>query len=152
MNLSTSTVSRALRDSYEISPETKPLVIDCAERFNYRPNPIALSLQESRSRVIGVIVPQIANNFFSEVINGIEAAAHRRGYFVFIFQSHESYERELVTVQQVVNRKADGLLILLYHHPGNRIAGGFYQHRRSGFAVSRFEYGPTACPGNWPNS
>ncbi|GAB3882980.1 LacI family DNA-binding transcriptional regulator [Spirosoma agri] len=113
LNLSTSTVSRALRDSYEINPETKRLVIEYAERLNYRPNPIALSLKENRSRVIGVIVPQIANNFFSNVINGIEAIAYSRGYYVIIFQSHESYERELATVQQVVDRKADGLLISL---------------------------------------
>lgn len=113
LNLSTSTVSRALRDSHEISPDTKRLVIDYAERLNYRPNPIALSLKENRSRIIGVIVPQIANNFFSEVINGIEAAAYSRGYYAFIFQSHESYERELVTVQQAVDRRADGLLVSL---------------------------------------
>jgi LacI family transcriptional regulator len=113
LNLSTSTVSRALRDSHEISPETKRLVLDYAEMFNYRPNPIALSLKENRSRIIGVIVPQIANNFFSEVINGIEAAAYERGYYAFIFQSHESYERELITLQQAVDRKADGLLISL---------------------------------------
>ncbi|WP_338871092.1 LacI family DNA-binding transcriptional regulator [Spirosoma sp. SC4-14] len=113
LNLSTSTISRALRDSYEINPETKRLVIEYAERLNYRPNPIALSLRENRSRAIGVIVPQIANNFFSQVINGIEAIAYNRGYHVIIFQSHESYEREIVTVQQAVARKADGLLISL---------------------------------------
>ncbi len=88
-------------------------MIEYAERLNYRPNPIALSLKENRSRVIGVIVPQIANNFFSQIINGIEAIAYNRGYNVIIFQSHESYERELLTVQQAVTRKADGLLISL---------------------------------------
>lgn len=113
LNLSTSTVSRALRDSYEINPETKRIVVDYAERFNYRPNPIALSLKENRSRVIGVIVPQIANNYFSQAINGIDAISYRRGYQVIIFQSHESYERELMTVQQAVARKVDGLLISL---------------------------------------
>jgi len=113
LNLSTSTVSRALRDSYEINPETKRLVTEYAERLNYRPNPIALSLKENRSRVIGVIVPQIANVFFSQVINGIEAVAYSRGYHVIIFQSHESYEREVATVQQAVARKTDGLLISL---------------------------------------
>ncbi len=111
LNLSTSTVSRALRDSYEINPETKRLVMAYAERMNYRPNPIALSLKENRSRVIGVIVPQIANNFFSQAINGIEAIAYNRGYHVMIMQSHESYEREVVTVEQAVSRKVDGLLI-----------------------------------------
>ncbi|GAB3917490.1 LacI family DNA-binding transcriptional regulator [Larkinella terrae] len=113
LNLSTSTVSRALRDSYEINAETKRQVVEYAERLHYRPNPIAVSLKENRSRVIGVVVPQIANLFFSQVINGIEAVAYNRGYHVSIFQSHESYERELATVQQVVSRKADGLLISL---------------------------------------
>ena len=113
LSLSTSTVSRALRDSYEINAETKRLVVEYAERLNYHPNSIALSLKENRSRVIGVIVPQIANNFFSQAINGIEAIAYSRGYHVIIFQSHESYEREVLTVQQAVARKVDGLLISL---------------------------------------
>ena len=113
LNLSTSTVSRALRDSYEISPETKRLVMEYAERINYRPNPIALSLKGSSSRALGVIVPQIANNFFSQAINGIEAIAYNRGYHVIIFQSHESYEREQANVQQAIDRRVDGLLLSL---------------------------------------
>lgn len=113
LNVSTSTVSRALRGSHEISLETKQLVMAYAERVNYRPNPIALSLKANRSRVLGVIVPQIANHFFSQVINGIEAIAYDRGYHVMIMQSHESYEREIITVQQAVTRKVDGLLISL---------------------------------------
>lgn len=64
LSLSTSTVSRALRDSYEINPETKRLVLEYAEKTHYRPNQIALSLKENRSLSIGVIVPEIANNFF----------------------------------------------------------------------------------------
>ncbi|QNH61037.1 LacI family DNA-binding transcriptional regulator [Hymenobacter sediminicola] len=113
LNISTSTVSRALRGSYEINPETKRLVMECAERLNYRPNPIALSLKGSASRAIGVIVPQIANYFFSQAINGIEAIAYNRGYHVIIFQSQESYEREVANVQQALSRKVDGLLISL---------------------------------------
>ncbi len=111
LNLSTSTVSRALRGSYEINPETKRLVMEYAERLNYRPNPIALSLKENRSRAIGVIVPQIANYYFSQAINGIEAIAYNRGYHVIIFQTHESYEREVANMQQAVSRRVDGLLI-----------------------------------------
>lgn len=113
LNISTSTVSRALRGSYEINPETKKLVLEYAEKMNYRPNPIALSLKENRSRAIGVIVPEIANNFFSQTINGIEAIAYNRGYHVVIFQSHESYEREVANVQHALARKVDGLLISL---------------------------------------
>lgn len=111
LNVSTSTVSRALRGSYEISPETKKLVIEYAESVNYRPNPIALSLKENRSRSIGVIVPEIANHFFSQAINGIEAIAYNRGYHVVIFQSHESIERELINLAHVRARKVDGLII-----------------------------------------
>ena len=73
LGLSTSTVSRALRGSYEISPETKKLVLEYAEKINYRPNPIALSLKERKSRSIGVVVSEIANTFFSQAINGIES-------------------------------------------------------------------------------
>ena len=113
LNLSTSTVSRALRDSYEISPETKRLVMEYAERLNYRPNPIALSLKGSSSKALAVIVPQIANNFFSQAINGIEAIAYNRGYHVIIFQTHESYEREVANIQQAVARRVDGLLLSL---------------------------------------
>ena len=113
LNLSTSTVSRALRDSYEISPETKRLVMEYAERLNYRPNPIALSLKGSASKALAVIVPQIANNFFSQAINGIEAIAYNRGYHVIIFQTHESYEREVANLQQAVSRRVDGLLLSL---------------------------------------
>lgn len=113
LGLSTSTVSRALRGSYEISPETKKLVLEYAEKINYRPNPIALSLKERKSRSIGVVVSEIANNFFSQAINGIESIAYNRGYHVIISQTHESYEREMVTVQHLASRSVDGLLVSL---------------------------------------
>jgi LacI family transcriptional regulator len=113
LNLSTSTVSRALRGSYEISPETKKMVLEYAEKINYRPNPIALSLKERRSRSIGVVVSEIANNFFSQAINGIESIAYNRGYHVIISQSHESQEREMVNVQHLASRSVDGLLVSL---------------------------------------
>ena len=113
LGISTSTVSRALRDSYEISPETKQMVLECAEKLNYKPNPIALSLKERRSRSIGVVVCEIANNFFSQVINGIESIAYDRGYNVIISQSRESYDREVIDLQYLASRSVDGLLISL---------------------------------------
>lgn len=113
LNLSTSTVSRALRNSYEINSETKKLVMEYAERMNYRPNPIALSLRDSKSKTIGVIIPEIANHFFSQLINGIESIAYNLGYHVVIFQSHESYEREVANTNYLVSRKVDGLLVSL---------------------------------------
>ncbi len=113
LNFSTSTVSRALRGSHEISAETKKLVLEYAEKINYRPNPVALSLKERRSRAIGVVVSEIANNFFSQAIDGIESIAYNRGYHVIITQSHESEEREKVNVMHHTSRSVDGLLISL---------------------------------------
>lgn len=113
LGLSTSTVSRALRGSYEISAETKKLVLEYAEKINYRPNPIALSLKERRNHSIGIIVCEIANNFFSQAINGIESIAYNRGYHVIISQSHESFERETVIVDHMASRSVDGLLVSL---------------------------------------
>jgi len=113
LNLSTSTVSRALRGSYEISAETKKQVLEYAEKINYRPNPIALSLKERRTRAIGIVVSEIANNFFSQAINGIESIAYNRGYHVIITQSHESQEREKVNIEHMAARGVDGLLISL---------------------------------------
>lgn len=111
LGLSTSTVSRALRDSYQISTETKKLVLEYAKKINYSPNPIALSLKEKRSRSIGVIVCEIANSFFSQAINGIESIAYDRGYNVIITQSHESYQREVNDLQFLASRSIDGLLM-----------------------------------------
>jgi DNA-binding LacI/PurR family transcriptional regulator len=111
LGISTSTVSRALRDSYEISPETKALVLECAEKLNYKPNPAALSLKERRTRSIGVIVCEIANNFFSQAIDGIESVAYDRGYNVIITQSHESFEREVANLQFLASRSVDGILV-----------------------------------------
>jgi LacI family transcriptional regulator len=113
LGISTSTVSRALRDSYEINEETKIRILNYAKSVNYSPNPIALSLKENKSHSIGIIVPEIANYFFSEVINGIDSVAYAHGYHVVTFQSHESYEREISNVHHVLSRKADGLIMSL---------------------------------------
>ena len=67
LNLSIATVSKALRNSYEISAETKKLITDYAEKHNYKPNPMAQSLRKGKSKLIGVIVTNIDNNFFSQV-------------------------------------------------------------------------------------
>ncbi|WP_089681079.1 LacI family DNA-binding transcriptional regulator [Catalinimonas alkaloidigena] len=115
LGISTSTVSRALRDSYEINPETKRLVLDYAEKMHYRPNPIALSLKGSFSKAIGVVVPEIANHFFSQAINGIEELAYSRGYHVVIFQTHESHRREVDSINHLAAIKVDGLLVSLSH-------------------------------------
>jgi LacI family transcriptional regulator len=119
LGLSTSTVSRALRDTHEISAETKRIVLEYAEKIKYRPNPIALSLKERRSRSIGVVVSEVANHYFSQAINGIESIAYDRGYHVIITQTHESYDREKVNVQHLASRSVDGLLVSLSAETSN---------------------------------
>jgi LacI family transcriptional regulator len=111
LGLSTSTVSRALRDSYEISQQTKKIVLEYAKKINYHPNPIALGLKERRTRSIGVVVCEIANSFFSQAINGMESVAYSKGYNVMISQSHESVEREMFHLQYLASRSIDGLII-----------------------------------------
>lgn len=113
LGFSTSTVSRALRDSYEISQETKALVLECAEKLHYKPNPVALSLKERKTRSIGVIVCEIANIFFAQIIDGIESISYDRGYNVMITQSHESIEREIANLNFLASRSVDGLLVSL---------------------------------------
>jgi LacI family transcriptional regulator len=113
LNISTSTVSRALRGGYEISEETKKKVLDYAEKINFTRNPIALSLKERRSYSIGIIVCEVANVFFSQAIDGIESIAYNKGYHVVISQSHDQYEREVTNIQHLANRSVDGIIISL---------------------------------------
>jgi LacI family transcriptional regulator len=111
LGISTSTVSRALRDSYEISNATKQIVLDYAKTINYKPNPIALSLKAKKSKSIGVILPEISDNFFSQAINGIESIASDYGYNVVITQNFESYHNEINNTNFLASRSVDGCLV-----------------------------------------
>src|ERR1700743_2374413 len=113
LNLSISTVSKALRGSHEISDETKRQVLAYASKYKYKPNPIAQSLKRGRSKSIGVIVCNIDNNFFSQAINGIESVARQKDYNVIITQSRESVEREIANTEHLSSRSVDGLIISL---------------------------------------
>src|ERR1700743_782671 len=113
LGLSVSTVSKALRGSHEIGEDTKNNVLAYAREHNYKPNPIAQSLKRGRSKSIGVIVCNIDNNFFSQVINGIESVARQKDYNVIITQSQESYEREVTNSEHLSSRSVDGLIISL---------------------------------------
>ncbi|SHM80319.1 LacI family DNA-binding transcriptional regulator [Mucilaginibacter sp. OK098] len=113
LNLSVSTVSKALRDSHEISENTKKIVNAYAEEHNFRPNPIAQSLKQGHSKSIGIVVSTIENQFFSQVINGIESVAYSAGFNVIITQTHESFDLEVKNVGHLMHRSIDGLLISL---------------------------------------
>lgn len=111
LGISPSTVSRALKDHPDISAETKKAVTELAEKLNYTPNSIALSLRQSKTNTIGVVIPEIIHFFFSTVISGIEDIAYDAGYSVIVSQSNESYDREVLNVKALFNNRVDGMLI-----------------------------------------
>ena len=111
LNISCSTVSRALKDFPGISPSTRKAVTELANKYNYRPNAIALSLRNQKTNVIGVIIPETVHFFFSTVISGIEDEAMKEGYNVMICQSNENYEREADSIDALLSARVDGLLV-----------------------------------------
>lgn len=113
LGLAVSTVSRALRDSYEISAETKERVFELAKKLNYQPNPYASSLRKHKSKTIAVVIPEIANNFFALAINGIESIAQEKGYHVLIYLTHEQYQKEVAITQHLQSGRVDGILVSL---------------------------------------
>jgi DNA-binding LacI/PurR family transcriptional regulator len=113
LGISPSTVSRALKNHPEISEETKRAVNELAKKLNYEPNAIALSLQSSKSNIIGLIIPEIVHYFFSQVISGIEDVAYDADYHVMICQSNESYIREVKNIQTLLSSRIEGLLVSL---------------------------------------
>jgi DNA-binding LacI/PurR family transcriptional regulator len=113
LGISPSTVSRALKDHPDISPETKKAVNELARELSYQPNAIALSLKHSRSFTIGVIIPETVHYFFSSVISGIEDVAYEAGYNIMICQSNELYDRERSNANMLFSNRVDGLLVSL---------------------------------------
>lgn len=113
LGVSVSTVSRALKDSPELHTDTKLRIVEMAKSMNYQYNLLAQSLRISRSKVLGVIVPELTSHFFSSNISGIQDTAYKRGYNIMICQSNESYEQEKANVRTLVSSQVDGLLISL---------------------------------------
>ncbi|HEV7332294.1 MAG TPA: LacI family DNA-binding transcriptional regulator [Flavisolibacter sp.] len=111
LNLSIGTVSKALKDSYEISGETKKRVLALAKKLNYTPNPYASSLRRKKSNTIAVVVPEVADSFFSLAIKGIEEIAQAKGYHVLIYLTYESPEKEKKILEDCKNGRVDGVLL-----------------------------------------
>ena len=111
LKLSVSTISKALHDSHEISEATKQRVLKTAARLNYVPNPYASSLRGRKSKNIGVVLPEVADSFFSLAINGIESVAKEKGYHVLICLTHESFENEKTILKEFQGGRVDGVLM-----------------------------------------
>ena len=113
LSVSISTVSRALRDMPEIHPETRSAVLRLAEELDYQPNQLAKNLAKSRTRTIGVIVPNLSYYYFSAMLNSIEEAALQAGYSVLVCQTNESYLREKTNIQNLLRSQVEGFIISL---------------------------------------
>jgi LacI family transcriptional regulator len=111
LNISTSTVSKALRDSHEISEATKKKVRAKAKELNYQVNPFASGLRKQKSKTIAVIIPEVVNEFFGPAINGIESVAQAKGYHVLIYLTHEDMKKEISITGLLQNGRVDGILI-----------------------------------------
>jgi len=111
LDVSISTVSKALKDSHEISIETRQRIKAFADFHNYKPNSLALKLRSQKTYSIGVIIPAIVHHFFSTVLRGIDEYANERGYNVMVCLSNESYEKERLNIEMLLEGSVDGILM-----------------------------------------
>ena len=125
LDVSISTVSKALSNSKEISEDTTQKIQAFAKLYNYRPNNIALSLKNRKTKTIGILIPEIVHHFFSTVIRGIELVANNRGYNVIVGLSNESFTKEIINMEMLANGSIDGFILSIsketllkqdYHH------------------------------------
>lgn len=120
LDLSISTVSKALRDSHEIGAATKERVLAKAKEMDYTPNPFASGLRRNKSKTIAVVVPEVANNYFSLAINGIESVAQENDYHVLIYLTHEDIEKEKRIMKHLENKRVDGVLMSVTMNTSNQ--------------------------------
>ena len=113
LNISVSTVSRALRDDNTVADETRKKIKQCAEELHFKPNTLAASLRTKVSGIIGVVVPDMTSQFFALVMAGMEDEAERNNYTLISVQSRESYEKEVKAIHTLMKTRVDGILVAL---------------------------------------
>jgi DNA-binding LacI/PurR family transcriptional regulator len=113
LGVSISTVSRALKNHPDISPELTLKIQEVARLRNYAPNPLAMGLLKQQTKMIGVIVPDIVTHFFSSIISGIESVAKEKGYYIVISSSNESFAKESESVANLLKSRVEGLIVCL---------------------------------------
>jgi len=113
LHVSISTVSKALNDSYEISDETKQKIQQYAKEHKYKPNTLALSLQNKKTKTIGIIIPNILTYYFARVLRGIEKVAAEKGYNIVTCITNESHKKEVDTMEMLSNGTIDGFIACL---------------------------------------
>lgn len=120
-NVSTQTVSRVINNKGEIRPETRQMVLEVIQRLNYRPSPMARGLASSRTTTLGLVVPDIGNSFFAEVVRGAEDVARAKGYQIFLANTDQEPEREIAAVQALEDMWVDGILMCSARLPDDQL-------------------------------
>ena len=111
LNINASSVSRALTNGMNVSEATRQLILKTAKELNYKQNSLASNLRKGQNQTIGVVVPRINQNFFADVIAGIEEVTYQEGYNLIICQSNESYEREVKCINALINQHVSCIII-----------------------------------------
>jgi len=124
LNISVSTVSRALRDAYDVNPETREKVLQLAKELDYKPNFNASGLAGGGTRNLGIILPFITNYYFSMVITGIQEMAYAKGYNIVLYVTNDSPERELDVVKNLNTQNLDGVLVAVC---SDSAANGYFE-------------------------
>ena len=141
LKVSVSTVSRAFRDAYDVSPETKERVLGMAAQLRYKPNLNAISLVNHQTHNIAVILPVITNYYFSTVITGIQEVAYSNGYNIIFFVTNDSAERELSIIENISLNSVDGFLVCI--SSPRRCGDHFREIVENGTPVVFFDRVPT---------
>lgn len=113
LKLTGSTVSRALRDRSDVGELTKKKVLAMAQKMKYQPNLAAANLRTGKTKALGIVVPNINNHFFSNVISGIEQLSYTHGYNLIICQTNELFEKEVESVKMLINHNVACIIISL---------------------------------------
>ena len=111
LNINASSVSRALSQDKSVSETTRQLILKTAEELNYKPNRLAANLRKGHNQTIGVVVPKINQNYFANIIAGIEEVTYEKGFNLVICQSNESYAREVECVNSLVRQQVSCVMI-----------------------------------------
>ena len=111
LEVSVSTVSKALSDSHEISIKTKKKIIELAKKRHYSPNNIAVNLRKRETKTLGVIIPNIFNHFYTKILSGIETKAREKGYKTIVSISNESLTPEKEGIDFFTTGSVDGVLL-----------------------------------------
>ncbi|MGC3945810.1 MAG: substrate-binding domain-containing protein [Chryseolinea sp.] len=136
LQVSKSTVSRALQGHSDINVNTRKAVLDMAHQLDYQPNLLALGLAKSRSYTIGIIVPEFINSFFPYIIIGAQQVANPAGYHVIICQSNESLETEIANTNVLMSSRVDGVVASVTAETDN--LDHFHKFQRAGIPVVMF--------------